>query len=87
MSCADNLTEFKLDIEYVVNNKMQTLAVSIDVSNAFNDVLSDLLITILAENGFSRKVLTFIKFSTHQRSVFSEINQDLPQHSYKGVPI
>ena len=86
MSCADNLTTFKLDIENTLNNNQQVLAVFLDVSNAFNDVHSQILLEILANIGCSPKVLNFVKFLTHHRLIFSEINIDIPNHIYKGVP-
>lgn len=86
MSCADNLTTFKLDLDYALNNNKQVLAVFLDVSNAFNDVHSQILIEILADIGCSPKVLKFVKFLTHHRLIFSELNLKSPKHSFKGVP-
>ena len=86
MSCADNLTTFKLDIENTLDNEKQVLAVFLDVSNAFNDVHSQILLEILANIGSSLKVLHFVKFLTNHHLIFSEININIPKHIYKGVP-
>lgn len=67
MSCADNITKLKLDIENSINNKKHVLAVFLDISNAFPNVQSLILLLILAEKGFSRKVLKFVKFLTFTR--------------------
>lgn len=85
LSCADNLTCFKLDIEEALNNNEQVMAVFLDVSNAFNDVRSDILLDKLADIGCSPKILKFIKFLTYERKIYSEINETKPMHAYKGV--
>lgn len=85
-SCSDNLTIFKLDIEAAIKEKSHVLAVYLDVSNAFNEVQSDILVQKLADIDCSSKVIKFVKFLTYHREVYTEINLDSPRHCYKGVP-
>ena len=86
MSCADNLATFKMNVENALRNGKQVMAIFLDVSNAFNDVHSHILLEVLANAGCSNKVLKFAKFLTYHRQIFSEINPEFPKHIYKGVP-
>lgn len=85
-SCSDNLTIFKLDIEDALKEGSQVLAVYLDVSNAFNEVQSEILIKKLACVNISTKLIKFVKFLTYHREVYTEVNPDTPRHCYKGVP-
>lgn len=85
-SCSDNLAIYKLDIEEALKEKLHVLSVYLDVSNAFNEVQSDILLVKLANIGCSTKVIKFVKFITTQRQIYTEINMDAPRLCHKGVP-
>ena len=85
-SCADNLTTLKLDIDIALKNNNHVHAAFLDVSNAFNHVQCEILLTKLSDIGCSTKIVEFIKFITYQRKIFTEYNLDDPQYIYKGVP-
>lgn len=80
MSCTDNITKLKLEIEHSINNKKHVLAVFLDISDAFPNVQSLILLLISTEKGFSRKVFKFVKFWTDHSHIHSEINLDSPKN-------
>lgn len=86
LSCADNLASYKLFVEDAFSKKQQVMAVYLDISGAFNDVKSHLLLEKLREIGFSHKVIKFVSFMVQERKIFTEANIEEPRTCYKGVP-
>ncbi|KAK2574733.1 hypothetical protein KPH14_012990, partial [Odynerus spinipes] len=86
LSCIDNLASLKLDIEDALSKQEQIHAAFIDVSDAFNNVQSHILLTKLAKFGCSTKILKFTKFLTYERYIFTDVNSEQTTFSYKGVP-
>ena len=85
-SCADNLVDFTLKAEQAMSNKKDLIAVFLDVSSAYDNVLSDILLNKLASIGCSKSLVLFIKFLTHRRKIFTDTLKDEFRFSYKGVP-
>lgn len=63
------------------------LAAFLDVSSTFDKFIRDILLQKLASLGCSNNVLTFVKFLTHQRVIYTDsledelivIGKDVPQ--------
>lgn len=85
MSCADNLTTFKLDVDDALDNNEQVMAVFLDVTNAFNNVNIDILLEKLIDIGCSTQLVHFVKHMTHSRRVYTEVNMDNPRSCFRGV--
>ena len=85
-SCTDNLVDLTLYVDQALANKKDVLAVFLDVSAAFDNVNSDILLQKLASIGLSKSILHYIKFIRHRRSIFTESLDNEFRYSFKGVP-
>lgn len=87
-SCTDNLAALTLSIEEAFGKKKDVLAAFLDVKGAFDNVLPDILVQMLASLGCSHKVVNFIKFLTYERTVTFNVYSPnkYTSKSYKGLP-
>ena len=53
--------------------KKQVLAVFLDVRGAFDNVVIDILLEILASIGCSRRLILFVKSLISERKIFADI--------------
>lgn len=85
-SCTDNLTNLTLEIQEALAKKEDLLAAFLDVSGAFNNVLSDILLNKLAEIKCSIKMIRYAKFLTRERWIHTHIEGRELIKVNKGVP-
>ena len=85
-SCNDNLTNLILYIEDGFKDKKDTLACFLDVKGAFDNVLWDILLKILADIGCSKNTLVFVKFLIYERSAITNFTHNETRLIHKGVP-
>ena len=85
-SCNVNLAYLTLQIDQALANKKEVLATFLDVSDAFNNVLPNVLINRLLELKCSEQVIRFVKFLTFERFIHTNIEGDKTIKICKGVP-
>lgn len=68
-----------MDIDEVFKAHEQVMAVFLDISNAFNEVNSDVLLQKLAVIRYSANFIRFVKFLTYKRHVYSKYNLNEPK--------
>ncbi|XP_046750589.1 uncharacterized protein LOC124413847 [Diprion similis] len=85
-SCYDNLAFLTLEIDQALSEKQNVLAAFLDVSNAFPNVLSDCLLSKLAEIKCSESLIKFVKFLTYERILHTDISDHEIKTLHKGVP-
>lgn len=85
-SCSDNLAYLTLQIDQALASKKEVLAAFLDVSEAFNNVLPDILINKLADIKCSEQLIKFVKFLTHERYIHTNIENNEIKKISKGVP-
>lgn len=73
-------------MEDAFRNQEHTLAVFLDVTGAFDNVVGDILLDILAEIGCSSSILRFIKVPTHKRVIHCETLGNNTRTSHRGLP-
>lgn len=69
-----------------MSKNKDTLTAFLDVSGAFDNVNTDILLTKLAKIGCSTSMVKFIKFITHERLIHTDISSDTARSTFKGVP-
>lgn len=84
-SCNDNLVRLLLFIDMNKINDCDTLATFIDISQAFDNIILDILVEKLSKIGCSLRFIKFTKFITHERNVVAN-DHDTIRKIYKGVP-
>ena len=84
-SCADNLVKLSLKIEEALIEKKSVLTAFLDIQDAFDNVIIDILLTILAKLGCPKNLIQFVKFITHERTIFT-CHDKKPRSTFKGVP-
>lgn len=84
-SCADNLLCLTLKINEAFLEKKNVLAAFLDVNGAFDHVNIEILLTRLASLGCPLPFIQFVKFITHERHIYTELD-DTMRLTHKGVP-
>ena len=84
-SCADNLLNLTLSINTEFFEKKSVLTAFLDVSGAFDHVNIDILISRLVSIGCPLSIIKFVKFITHERQIFSELDNS-PRLTHACVP-
>ena len=85
-SCIDSLANLTLKVNDSLLKKIDMLPAFLDVSGAFNNVLSDILLDKLAQINCSAQVIKFIRFITHERWLHTNIEGYELIKVSKGVP-
>ena len=85
-SCSDNLTTLAINIDMAFSNNEDVLTAFLDVSGAFDNVNSDILLEKLAKLDCSEYPLHFYKFLTYERNITAEILEGTFRKVNKGVP-
>ena len=85
-SCHDNLVNLLLHIEDGFASHRDTIAAFLDVEEAFDNVISEILLDKLASIGCSKKIISFIKFLTYVRRVTAQNTGNNVRLVSKGVP-
>ena len=85
-SCSDNLTYLVLQLDEAMSRKKDVCAAFLDVSDAFNNVITDILLEKLATIGCSAQTIKFIKFLTYERFIHTDIEEYEIVTVNKGVP-
>lgn len=85
-SCSDNLSNLALYVEEGFRNNKDTLAAFLDVQGAFDNVVCEILLDILASIGCPQNLIHFIKSLTYDRMVTTDLTNNLPRNISKGVP-
>ena len=75
-----------MQVDEALKNKTDVLAAFLNVSGAFNHVNSDILLDTLAKIGCSPQIIKFIKFLTHDRYVYTNVEGYEKLKAHKGVP-
>ena len=84
-SCANNLSDLTLYIDEGFQNKQDILATFLDVQGAFDNVNCEILLSILASIGCSKKLIIFIQFLLYKRNILTDLS-DEERLTFKGVP-
>ena len=85
-SCIDNLANLTFQVDEAFKNKNEVLAVFLDVSAAFPNVISDILLEKLANIKCSERFVKFAKFLTYERWIHTNIEGYKLIRLNKGVP-
>ena len=85
-SCSGNLRSFPLHVDEALLKKKSVLAAFLDVSSAFPNVQSDILLKKLAKQGFSLEIIIFVHSLTYERCIYTELLGDDFIVSGKGLP-
>lgn len=85
-SCMDNLVNLTLKVDEAFIEKKHVLAVFLDVIGAFNYVNIDILMTKLVSIGCSNKLISFVKFISHERYIHTAYTQGETRSVHMGVP-
>ena len=84
-SCADNSINLTVTILHAFKEQKEMYAVFLDISAAFDNVQSDILIQKLADIGCPSRLVSFVKFLTYERFIYTGL-EDNCTYAYKGVP-
>ncbi|XP_058799961.1 uncharacterized protein LOC131669237 [Phymastichus coffea] len=84
-SSTDNILNLTITVQKALREKKELYGVFLDISGAFDNVLSENLTQKLANIGCPYPLVKFIKFLTYERFVYSTLSEEI-KHTYKGVP-
>uniref|UniRef100_A0ABD2WZD3 Reverse transcriptase domain-containing protein n=1 Tax=Trichogramma kaykai TaxID=54128 RepID=A0ABD2WZD3_9HYME len=85
-SCSDNLANLTVTIESAFKEGLEIYAAFVDIEGAFDKVNIDLLLKKLATKGASLRVVSFVKFATAERFIFTDSNKKDCTVAHKGLP-
>ncbi|KAL7297128.1 hypothetical protein TKK_0009548 [Trichogramma kaykai] len=84
-SCSDNLANLTVTIESAFKEGLEIYAAFVDIEGAFDKVNIDLLLKKLATKGASLRVVSFVKFATAERFIFTDSNKKDCTVAHKGI--
>lgn len=84
-SCIDNLANLVLKTDESFLSGGEVMAAFLDVQGAYDNERPDILLSKLADMGCSGSILRFVKFLTHERTIFAECLGLEARKSYRGV--
>lgn len=85
-SCHDNLAQLTYLVDEALLQRNEVFATFLDVSDAFNNVLPDILLDRLAELDCSEKMIKFSRFLTFERYLHTNIEGYEKLTIHRGVP-